>query len=106
MEASLAKITRLRRKLSSASQVLSAAAAELVQLGSLALRIGASCAGHRRCAHSTPQQLASSKLSNPCPMPQTIRGLFGADSSQDEAVDKLEQLQVGSCWLRAASISY
>ena len=36
VEASLAKITRLRRKLSSASQVLSAAAAELVQLGSLA----------------------------------------------------------------------
>ncbi|PRW56240.1 ATPase ASNA1-like protein 2-like [Chlorella sorokiniana] len=43
VEASLAKITRLRRKLSSASQ--------------------------------------------------TIRGLFGADGSQDEAVDKLEQLQ-------------
>lgn len=24
-----------------------------------------------------------------------MRGLFGADGSQDEAVDKLEQLQVG-----------
>ncbi|KAI7838953.1 hypothetical protein COHA_007312, partial [Chlorella ohadii] len=43
VEASLAKITRLRRKLSSASQA--------------------------------------------------VRGLFGADGSQDEAVDKLEQLQ-------------
>lgn len=26
-----------------------------------------------------------------------MRGLFGADGSQDEAVDKLEQLQVGAC---------
>jgi anion-transporting ArsA/GET3 family ATPase len=125
VEASLAKIVRLRKKLGGASQVgvgiVGCPSAEaLVSAGGQREGTSGIClfiwhfsdntsgrskrgAGAELCQPaqtitSSLQVLGRMGTSNmrvrlPLPFSQAIKGLFGADGSQEEAVDKLEQLQ-------------
>ena len=93
VEASLGKIVRLRRKLGGASQV----GASGVSVGG---RLGEGGVMGSHTVDSGQSGVAGLfagwQVLTPLPSHhplQAIRGLFGADGSQAEAVDKLEELQ-------------